>query len=155
MSKSKIVAAALLATALTAGRAEAFCLFSCDPTADNARSVFENRLKQKFDPDVKVVKFEVSRFWQLDVEGAGHKAVEFYFTGTAEFPKGANLDCKPDEAGAVKEGCSASKYYSTTVSNQEIKGRQYIEPGATIEFKDETRFDQAPSGWKGQDGKAY
>ncbi|MBG0809207.1 hypothetical protein IY145_07440 [Methylosinus sp. H3A] len=155
MSKSKIVAAALLATALTAGRAEAFCLFSCEPTADNARSVFENRLKKKFDPDARIVKFDVSRFWQLDVEGAGHKAVEFYFTGTVEFPKGANLDCKPDDAGAVKAGCSASKYYSTTVSNQEIKDRQYIEPGAKIEFSDETRFDQAPGGWKGQDGKAY
>lgn len=155
MSKSKIVAAALLAASLTAGRAEAFCLFSCEPTADNARSVFENRLKKKFDPEAKVTKFEVSRFWRLDVEGAGHAGVEFYFTGTAEFPKGANLDCKPDASGAVKAGCSTSNYFSTTVSNQEIKDRQYIEPGAKIEFKDETRFDQDPKGWKGQDGNVY
>ncbi|WP_036292959.1 hypothetical protein [Methylosinus sp. PW1] len=155
MSKSKIVAAALLVAALTAGRAEAFCLFSCEPTADNARSVFENRLKKKFDADAKVVKFDVSRFWRLDVEGAGHHAVEFYFTGSVEFPKGANLDCKPDEAGAVKAGCSTSKYFSTTVSNQEIKDRQYIEPGAKLDFSDETRFDQDPKGWRGQDGNFY
>jgi hypothetical protein len=36
-----------------------------------------------------------------------------------------------------------------------IKERQYIEPGAKIEFKDETRFDQDPKGWKGQDGNIY
>ncbi|PWB82322.1 MAG: hypothetical protein C3F11_12490 [Methylocystaceae bacterium] len=158
MSKSTIVAAALLATLLSAARADAFCLFSCEPTAAEARKVFENRVKKKFDPDAKIVNFEVSRFWRLDVEGAGHHAVEFYFTGSAEFPKGANLDCKPEgPAGAqtVKAGCSASKYYSTTVSNLEIKDRQYIEPGAKIDFKDETRFDQDPKGWRGQDGNIY
>lgn len=158
MSKSKIVAAALLAALLSTVRAEAFCLFSCEPTAEEARKVFENRVKQKFDADAKVVNFDVSRFWRLDVEGAGHHAVEFYFTAAVEFPKGANLDCKPEGpegAQTVKAGCSASKYYSTTVSNQEIKDRQYIEPGAKIDFKDETRFDQASKGWKGQDGNIY
>lgn len=158
MSKWKIVAAALLAAVLSSARAEAFCLFSCEPTAEQARKVFENRVKQKFDKDAKIVNFEVTRFWRLDVEGAGHNAVEFYFTGTVEFPKGANLDCRPEGtegAQTVKDGCSASKYYSTTISNQEIKGRQYIEPGAKIDFKDETRFDQDPKGWKGQDGNFY
>ena len=144
MSKSKIVAAALLARRRSppaAPRPSACSPASRRPTTPARCSRIG--VKKKFDPDAKVVKFEVSRFWQLDVEGAGHNAVEFYFTATVEFPKGANLDCKPDEAGAVKAGCSASKYYSTTVSNQEIKDRQYIEPGAKIEFKDETRFDQA------------
>jgi hypothetical protein len=155
MSTSHILAAALLAAAFAAGRAEAFCLFSCEPKAENARKVFENRVKQKFDPDAVLEKFDVSRFWRLDVEGAGHSAVEFYFDAAVSFPKGANLDCKPDEAGAVKPGCSPSRYYSTTVSNQEIKDKQYIEPGAKIEFKDETRFDESPKGWKGQDGNLY
>jgi hypothetical protein len=36
-----------------------------------------------------------------------------------------------------------------------VKERQYIEPGKVIEFKDETRFDQADKGWKGQDGNIY
>jgi hypothetical protein len=155
MSKAHLVAGALLAATLAAGRAEAFCLFSCEPTADHARKVFENRVKQKFDPDAVVEKFDVTRFWRLDVEGAGHAGVEYYFDATVAFPKGAHLDCKPDEAGAVKPGCSASKYYSTTISNQEIKDKQYIEPGARIEFKDETRFDEAGKGWKGQDGNIY
>lgn len=155
MSKIALVVAAVAATALFGSRAEAFCLFSCEPTAENARKVFENRVKQKFDPNAVVEKFDVSRFWRLDVEGAGHNAVEFYFDAAVSFPKGANLECKPDEAGAVKAGCSPNKYYSTTVSNQEIKDKQYIEPGAKIEFKDETRFDQSDKGWKGQDGNIY
>jgi hypothetical protein len=158
MSKAHLVAGALLAATLAAGRAEAFCLFSCEPTADDARKVFENRLKQKFGADAVVEKFDVTRFWRLDVEGAGHAGVEYYFTATVSFPKGANLECKPDEAGAVKPGCSTSKYFSTTVSNQEVKDKQYVEPGAKIEFTDETRFDEASQGskgWKGQDGNFY
>lgn len=158
MSKSRIVAAALLAAVLSTARAEAFCLFSCEPSAEDARKVFENRIKQKFDKDAKIVNFNVDRFWRLDVEGAGHNAVEFYFTGTVEFPKGANLDCKPEGpegAQTVKAGCSTSKYFSTTVSNLMVKERQYVEPGAKIDFKDETRFDQDPKGWKGQDGNIY
>lgn len=158
MSKFKIVAIALLAATFVAARAEALCLFSCEPTAAEARKVFENRVNQKFDPDAKVIDFEMTRFWRIDVEGSGHNAVEFYFTALVEFPKGANLDCKPEGpegAQTVKAGCSTSKHYSTTISNLMIKDRQYIEPGAKIEFKDETRFDQDPKGWKGQDGNFY
>ncbi|ATQ69726.1 MULTISPECIES: hypothetical protein [Methylosinus] len=155
MSKVHVLAAALLAASLAGTRAEAFCLFSCEPTAENARKVFENRVKQKFAADAVIDKFEVTRFWRLDVEGAGHAAVEYYFDAAVSFPSGANPECKPDEAGAVKPGCSASKYFSTTVSNQEVKDKQYIEPGAKIEFKDETRFDEAGKGWKGQDGNSY
>jgi len=44
---------------------------------------------------------------------------------------------------------------STTVQNQMIKDKQYIEPGKVVDFKDETRFDQTSDGWKGQDGKIY
>lgn len=158
MSSSKIISAALLTAAMSTARADAFCLFKCEPNAEDARKVFENRLKAKFDPNAKVVDFSVTRFWRLDVEGAGHNAVEFYFTGAVEFSNGANLDCKPegpDGGQTVKTGCSSSKYYSTTISNQMIKDRQYIEPGSKIEFKDETRFDQDPKGWKGQDGNIY
>ena len=86
-------------------------------------------------------------------EGAGHAGAEFYFNSKVEFPKGANLDCKPEgDEKKVEEGCSASTYYSTTIQNKMIKDRQYIEPGKVIEFKDETRFDQTDKGWKGQDG---
>lgn len=78
-------------------------MFKCEPNAEDARKVFENRLKAKFDPNAKVADFSVTRFWRLDVEGAGHNAVEF--------PKGANLDCKPegpDGGQTVKAGCSSS-----------------------------------------------
>jgi len=134
--------------------AKAFCLFGCEPGPDDAKKVFANIIQKKFDPEAKIVDFKVERFWRLDVEGAGHAGVEFYFTAKVEFPKGANLDCKPVD-GKVKEGCSASTYYSTTVQNQMVKERQYIEPGKVVDFKDETRFDEAGGGWKGQDGNKY
>jgi hypothetical protein len=156
MTKLKIVALTLLAFGLATAPARAFCLFNCEPSEADARKVFENLVKKKFDPDAKVVSFEVTRFWRIDVEGAGHNSVEYYFTANVEFPKGANLDCKPEgPEKIVKPGCSASTYYSTTIQSQMIKDRQYIEPGKTIEFKDETRFDQDPKGWKGQDGNIY
>jgi hypothetical protein len=160
MSKPRILALAAFAMVLAANApAKAFCLLKCEPTEDQAKKVFENLVKAKFDPDAKLVDFKVDRFWQLDVEGAGHKGVEFYFTAKVEFPKGAHPECKPTEtadgAKTVAPGCSASTYYSTTVQNQMIKDKQYIEPGKVVDFKDETRFDQTSDGWKGQDGKIY
>jgi hypothetical protein len=156
MTKLKIVALTLFALGVATAPAKAFCLFNCEPGDADARKVFENMIKKKFDPDAKILDFKVDRFWRLDVEGSGHAGVEFYFTAKVEFPKGANLDCKPEgPEGTVKAGCSASTYYSTTIQNKMIKDRQYIEPGKVIEFKDETRFDQDSKGWKGQDGNFY
>jgi hypothetical protein len=156
MKKLILAASAVVALSLfAAAPARAFCLMNCEPKPEAARKVFENLVKKKFDPDAVIEKFEVTRAWALDVEGAGHAGYEFYFTALVKFPKGANLDCKPDDAGKVKEGCSASTYYSTTVQNQMVKERQYIEPGKTIEFKDETRFDEVGGAWKGQDGVSY
>ena len=154
--KSFLAPAALAAALMAASPAGAFCLLKCEPTEDNARTVFENLIHQKFDPDAKIVDFKIDRFWRLDVEGAGHEGIEYYYTVKVEFPKGAHLECKPDAAGKVAEGCSPSTYYSTTLQNKMIKEKQYIEPGKVIEFKDETRFDKTDSGkWKGQDGNLY
>ncbi|MCC3246339.1 hypothetical protein LG047_13590 [Methylocystis sp. WRRC1] len=154
--KSLKIAGLALAGALAATvPAKAFCLINCEPKPEDARKVFENLVKTKFDKDAVIEKFDITRFWPLDVEGAGHAGYEFYFTANVRFPKGANLECKPDDAGKVKEGCSASTYFSTTIQNKMVKEKQYIEPGKVIEFKDETRFDQEGSKWKGQDGNMY
>lgn len=155
MKLLKFVALAAFVVFAAAAPAKAFCLFNCEPTEADARKVFENVVKKKFDPEAQIVDFKVDRFWRLDVEGAGHAGVEFYFTSNVNFPKGANLECKPDAEGKVKEGCSTSDYFSTTIQNQMVKEKQYIEPGKTIAFKDETRFDQEGGGWKGQDGNKY
>lgn len=154
MNNLKIAALALVGALALSAPAKAFCLVNCEPTEADARKVFENVVKKKFDQNAVISNFKVDRFWRIDVEGAGHKSVEYYFTADVAFPKGANLDCKPED-GKVKEGCSASNYYSTTIQNQMIKDRQYIDPGKTITFKDETRFDQESGGWKGQDGNTY
>jgi len=136
--------------------AKAFCLVNCEPTEADAQKVFTNLIHTKFDPDAVIKEFKVDRFWRLDVEGSGHAGIEYYYTVKVEFPKGANLECKPDAEGKVKQGCSPdTSFYSTTIQNRMIKEKQYIEPGKVIEFKDETRFDQEGSGWKGQDGNRY
>ena len=150
----KIAALALAGALAATASAHAFCLVNCEPKPEDAKKVFENLVKKKFDPNAVIEKFEITRFWPLDVEGAGHAGYEFYYTANVKFPNGANLDCKPED-GKVKEGCSASTYFSTTIQNQMIKERQYIEPGKVIEFKDETRFDQEGGKWKGQDGNLY
>jgi len=151
----KIAALAAFAAIASILPAKAFCLMNCEPKPEDARKVFENLIHDKFDKDAVIEKFDVTRAWPLDVEGAGHAGYEFYFTASVKFPKGANLACKP-EGGAPKPGCSDNtNYYSTTIQNQMIKDKQYIEPGKVIEFKDETRFDQLGGKWKGQDGNSY
>lgn len=141
--------------ALASGPALAFCLMNCEPTEADAQKVFANLVHKKFDPDAKIEEFKVDRFWKLDVEGADHIGYEFYFHAKVNFPKGANLDCKPAQDGSVKQGCSKSDYFSTTIQNKMVTDRQYIEPGKTIEFRDETRFNEQGGKWKGQDGELY
>ena len=155
MNKITITALMLLTFFAAAAPARAFCLMNCEPKPEAVKKVFENIIKKKFDAEAVIEKFDITRGWALDVEGAGHAGYEFYFTAMVKFPKGANLECKPEADGKVKEGCSASTYYSTTIQNQMIKEKQYIEPGKVVEFKDETRFDEVGGGWKGQDGNKY
>ena len=93
MKKLMIAAAALVAGFAFSAPAKAFCVFNCEPKPEAARKVFENLVKKKFDPDAVIEKFDITRGWPLDVEGAGHAGYEFYFTSTVKFPKGANLDC--------------------------------------------------------------
>lgn len=155
MNKITIAALTLLTFFAAAAPARAFCLMNCEPKAETVRKVFENIIKKKFDADAVVEKFDITRGWALDVEGASHAGYEFYFTALVKFPKGANLECKQEADGKVKEGCSISTYYSTTVQNKMIKEKQYIEPGKVVEFKDETRFDEVDGSWKGQDGNKY
>ncbi len=155
MNKITITALTLLTFFAAAAPARAFCLMNCEPKPEAVKKVFENIIKKKFDAEAVIEKFDITRGWALDVEGAGHAGYEFYFTAMVKFPKGANLECKPEADGKVKEGCSASTYYSTTIQNQMIKEKQYIEPGKVVEFKDETRFDEVGGGWKGQDGNKY
>lgn len=155
MKSLKIAGLALVGAIAAAVPARAFCLMNCEPKPEHARKVFENLVKSKFDQNAVIEKFDITRFWPLDVEGAGHAGYEFYYTANVKFPNGANLECKPD-GGAPKPGCSAdTSYYSTTIQNKMIKDKQYIEPGKVIEFKDETRFDEEGGKWKGQDGNLY
>ena len=155
MKSFKIAVLALFGGLAFAVPAKAFCLVNCEPKAEDARKVFENLIKKKFDQNAVIEKFDITRFWPLDVEGAGHAGYEFYYTASVKFPNGANLDCKP-EGGAPKAGCSDNtNFYSTTIQNRMIKDKQYIEPGKVITFNDETRFDQESGKWKGQDGNMY
>jgi hypothetical protein len=67
-------------------------------------------------------------------------------------PLGADADLDP----LTERHCPATVYKTGTFSfEHEFKNSEYIEPGKVIEFKDETRFDQADRGWKGQDGNIY
>lgn len=146
----------LLALALAAGPAKAMCLFGgCYPTEAHARKIFENLLTQRFDKPGKVVEFKQTMTEALEMHATAEKGFEIFFNARVEFPDGANLDCKPDEANKVPDGCSPSKYYVTAPRSVDPKGKQYVAPGATIGFDEEYRFYEAGKGWKGPDGNIY
>jgi hypothetical protein len=163
-SHLKSLAVALVIAPFAAGPALAGCLFGgCDVTDAQARSVFENLLKQHFDKPGKILEFKKTMTEQLEMHATGEKGFEFFFNATVEFPEGANLDCKPDEAGKFKDGCSTSKHYVTSPRTSDPKGKQYVEPGAKIVFDEEYRFYESSvgssffgaKGWKGPDGKVF
>lgn len=152
----KVLALTLAAAPIAIDRASAMCLFGgCDPSPAQGQTIFENLLKKRFDKPGKVVSFKQTMTERLDLHATGEKGFEMFFNATVEFPDGANLDCKPDDAGKFKDGCSPSKFYVTSPRASDPKGQQYVEPGATVLFDEEYRFYEAGKGWKGPDGNIY
>lgn len=150
------LALALAVAPLTIDRAAAGCWFgACYPTEAQARTIFENLLKKHFDKPAKVVSFQQTMTEQLEMHATGEKGYEIFFKASVEFPEGANLDCKPDNAGKFKDGCSPSKVYITSPRSIDPKGAQYVVPGSTVNFDEEYRFYQDKDGWKGPDGNVY
>jgi hypothetical protein len=153
---SKIVALALIAAPIAVDGAWAGCFFGgCYPTEAQGRQIFENLLKQRFDKPGKILEFKQTMTEQLEMHATGEKGYELFFNATVEFPEGANLDCKPDDAGKFKEGCSPSKHYVTAPRSSDPKGKQYVAPGQKVTFDEEFRFYEADKGWKGPDGNVY
>jgi len=147
---------ALATTPVALDGARAMCLFGgCYPTEAHGRQIFENLLKQRFDKPAKILEFKQTMTEQLEMHATGEKGYELFFNAAAEFPEGANLDCKPDDAGKFKEGCSPSKHYVTAPRSSDPKGRQYVAPGQKVAFDEEYRFYEAEKGWKGPDGAVY
>lgn len=150
---SPALALALLAPATPA---LAMCLFGgCDVSDSQAQKVFENLLKQRFDRPGKIVEFKKTMTERLEMHATGEKGYEYFFNARVLFPEGANLECKPDDAGKFPEGCSPSKHYVTAPRNVDAKGKQYVAPGDTAAFDEEYRFYQEGSSWKGPDGVVY
>lgn len=153
---SKLLALAIVATPIWSAPAQAGCFFGCGkPTEEHAKQIFENLLKQRFDKPGKIVEFKQTMAEALEMHATGEKGYEIFFNGKVQFPEGANLDCKPDDAGKFKDGCSPSKHYVTAPRQSDPKGKQYIAPGETVLFDEEYRFYEDPDGWKGPDGKIY
>jgi hypothetical protein len=153
---TKLFALTLMAGLLAAGPAQAFCMFGgCDPTEAQAKTIFENLLKQRFDKPFKIVEFKQTMAERLEMHATGEKGYEIFFNARVEFPEGANLECKPDDAGKFPEGCSPSTHYVTAPRSTDPRGKQYVAPGATILFDEEYRFYEEGSGWKAPDGKVY
>lgn len=146
---------ALGAATVAAAPALAFCMFGCDPTEAHARQIFENLLKERFDKPGKILEFKQTMSEKLEMHATGEKGFEIFFNGKVEFPEGANLECKPDDAGKAPESCSPSKHYVTAPRQSDPKGKQYVAPGQTVVFDEEYRFYEAGKGWKGPDNNVY
>ena len=145
-----------LAAILPAGPAAAGCWLSCgDPTEEHAKKILENLLKQRFDKPGKILEFKQTMAEKLEMHATGEKGYEIFFNAKVQFPEGANLECKPDDAGNYKEGCSPSKHFVTAPRTADPKGKQYVAPGETVLFDEEYRFYEDPNGWKGPDGNVY
>jgi hypothetical protein len=152
----KFLALLLAAAPFAAGPAQAMCWLGCpDPTEAQAKQILENLLKQRFDKPGKILEFKQTMAEKLEMHATGEKGFEIFFTAKVQFPEGANLECKPDDAGTFKEGCSPSKHYVTAPRSADPKGKQYVAPGETVTFEEEYRFYEDPKGWKGPDGNLY
>ncbi len=148
-----VVAAAL--ASLSVSPANAFCMFGCNPTEAQARQIFHKMMKQRVDKPFKIVEFKQTMAERLEMHATGEKGYEIFFNARVEFPDGANLECRPEEAGKFPEGCSPSNHYVTAPRSSDPPGKQYIAPGSTVTFDEEYRFYEDAGGWKGPDGNIY
>ncbi len=156
MFKTLALAVMLTAAPIGAQRAAAFCLFGgCDVTEEQAKTVFGNMVKKYFDKPGNLIEFKTKMTERLEMHATGEKGYEYFFNATVVFPEGANLECKPDDANKVAEGCSSSKHFVTAPRSSDPKGKQYVAPGEKVLFDEEYRFYEAGKGWKGPDGNVY
>jgi hypothetical protein len=156
MLKTLALATSLLLCPVGAQRASAMCLFGgCDVTEPQAKAVFENLLKKRFDKPGQLLDFKTRMTERLEMHATGEKGYEYFFDATVLFPEGANLECKPDEANKFPEGCSPSKHFVTSPLGSDPKGKQYVAPGEKVVFDEEYRFYEEGKGWKGPDGNVY
>jgi hypothetical protein len=154
--KGLALSAALLTSFIVAEPAAALCLFGgCDITEPQAKAVLTNLLKQRFDKPGQILDFKTRMTERLEMHATGEKGFEYFFEAHVLFPEGANLQCKPDDAGKFPEGCSPSKHFVTAPRESDPKGKQYVAPGETVLFDEEFRFYEAGKSWKGPDGVVY
>ena len=143
----------LLGVVLIAGPASA-CFIGCRPSDDDARAVVGHLVASKFSSHYALLSYQTTRRADFDMIAGEIRGFEIFFRAQVQFPDGANLDCAPSAPKRAND-CSSDAYYSLIRETRPVPGRQYIEPGKSIELKDETRFDESDGGWKGQDGVKY
>jgi len=146
--------AALLASLFIVADAKA-CMIFCRPTEENARAALDNLIASRYRAPFDVKSFEVTRKADFDLIAGEMRGFDIFFKAEVEFPQGANLDCSSQGGVQPAEDCSPDTYFSLIRETRPKPGRQYIAPGAKVNFDEDMRFAEIKGKWKGPDGKFY
>lgn len=121
-----------------------FCIFSCVPSEENAKSVFIGVLKSQLgNQPFNVVKF--NKINGAEHEIYGQKIYSLEYRAQVVLPAGLNPECKPIPDRMPNFKCVAAMDWY----------HRYYDPGAIQGFSGSSDFEKTEKGWKGQDGNVY
>lgn len=127
--------------------AHALCLYNCNPSEANARSVFEFLIKKEFrDVPSNIVSFKKTNGAAANL--GPFSMYELHFEATVELPSGANHDCNPS---APRSELSKLGAMGRCVGNN----IEYVAPGTKRLYRDIIRFRKTERGWQAEDGRIY
>ncbi len=143
--------------------ANAFCLFSCEPTEANAKQILVNILGSSFKTPATVTNFQKTNGVKANV--MGFDIYEMEFRADISFPKGFLTnpgDNVQDKLSNISKGFSVradlENFKERMSMNWTMKARddkaQWWDP---FEFSTAGRvkFRKTEKGWEGMDGKVY
>jgi hypothetical protein len=129
--------------------AYAFCLFNCQPSAANARTVLENSLRQSLGDSPYVIRrFEKTNAQEGIAWGVRTYVIEYEVE--VEFPKGHRVDCLPNASGQV--GSAQCMSYMFQEMENPLRTARV---GERKKMRGSSVFQKTEKGWLGQDGVLY
>lgn len=142
--------------------ANAFCLFSCDPTEENGRQTITNLLQGQFQTAVSVTDFKKTNGVKSTFAGVDH--YELQYQARLDLPQG--FIPKPAEGSRVTEELMTSSKGMTKWAELQmlepavrlgkaiVSGQKWWEP-TSVAITGTVRFRKTEKGWQGPDGGVY
>lgn len=137
-------------------RATAWCLFSCDPTQQHARTVLENWLRS----NVRNAPFKITHFEKTNgskVSGGGVEGYQLFYRAVVEFPSGIQPGRSQKNVWQQLGGMGSGFEAQTSLREKgfRVTKGDKVDEFTVMESNSALVFQKTEQGWMGEDGQIY